>query len=256
MEGRSDSKPPAYIADHIRRVLKDGGSAPFGEDLQRFFREEITSHGWRTAELRKVAARFRRVLLHDRGRDYLLQVANELFRGIVLDEDAMAVFLIEKCVGDFGDVEFSLFDGWLNRISNWAVHDALVMNVIGPMVTREPRRMANVFSWAKSENVWCRRASAVSLIRGARAHQLSSEIVKVSDTLLNDPDLMVQKGVAWLLREFAKSNPTTATNYLMEIRESAPRFVLRSACEPLIQELKDQVLGVKLKPARAHPARA
>jgi len=37
---------PSYIADHIRRVLKDGGSAPHSEDVQHFFKEEIKSRGW------------------------------------------------------------------------------------------------------------------------------------------------------------------------------------------------------------------
>ena len=46
---------PNYIADCIRRVLKDGGSTPHSEDVQRFFKEEIQSRGWYTAELRKFA---------------------------------------------------------------------------------------------------------------------------------------------------------------------------------------------------------
>jgi hypothetical protein len=34
---------PSYIADHIRRVLKDGGSAPHSDDVQFFFKEVIRS---------------------------------------------------------------------------------------------------------------------------------------------------------------------------------------------------------------------
>jgi len=47
---------PAYIAAHIRRVLKDGGSAPHAEGVQWFFKEKVKSRGWYTAELRKVSA--------------------------------------------------------------------------------------------------------------------------------------------------------------------------------------------------------
>ena len=56
---------PAYIAAHIRRVLKDGGSAPHAEGVQWFFKEEFTSRGWYTAELRKVAVRFRRTIIRE-----------------------------------------------------------------------------------------------------------------------------------------------------------------------------------------------
>lgn len=34
------------MADHIRRVLLDGASAPHSEEVQRFFKEEVASRGW------------------------------------------------------------------------------------------------------------------------------------------------------------------------------------------------------------------
>src|SRR5207253_4617868 len=77
---------PRYIADHIRRVLKDGGSAPHAEGVQHFFKEEIQSRGWYTAELRKVAVGFRRAILKERGQEFLVRVANQLFSGDVLEE--------------------------------------------------------------------------------------------------------------------------------------------------------------------------
>src|SRR5215510_15885619 len=96
-------KTPAYIAAHIRRVLKDGGSAPHAEGVQWFFKEEIKSRGWYTAELRKVAVRFRRTIVRERGIDFLVRVADQLFRGRVLEEKVFAVFLLEMLVDRLGD---------------------------------------------------------------------------------------------------------------------------------------------------------
>ena len=64
-------KPPAYIAKHIRTVLKNGGSAPHTMEVQRFFKHEVKSRGWYTGELRKVAVRFRRTILAEHGLPYL-----------------------------------------------------------------------------------------------------------------------------------------------------------------------------------------
>src|ERR1035438_10145919 len=111
---------PDYIADHIRRVLKDGGSAPHSEEVQHFFKEEIQSRGWYTAELRRFAVRFRRSIVRERGMDFLVKVADKLFSGHVLEEKVMAVFLLEKLSGEFGDNEFHLFASWLDRVSSWA----------------------------------------------------------------------------------------------------------------------------------------
>ncbi len=226
-------KSPAYMADHVRRVLLDGASAPHSEEVQRFFKEEVASRGWYTAELRKVAYRFHRVLLKEHGLDYMVSVADRLFRGHVLEEKNMAVMLLEKSAHDFGPKQFRLFDQWLDRVSSWADHDALLHYLIGPMIADEPSRARFVFVWARSRNRWRRRASAVALIRGARRRMFRPEIARLSEMLLDDPDDMVQKGLGWLLREYAKADAANAVKLLMKLRARAPRLVLRTACETL-----------------------
>jgi 3-methyladenine DNA glycosylase AlkD len=233
---------PAYIADHIRRVLKDGGSAPHSEDVQWFFKEEIKSRGWYTAELRKVAVRFRRTILKELGLPFLLQVADKLFSGRVLEEKIFAVFLLEKLTDDCGDAEFRLFESWLPRISSWTDHDALVHYLIAPMVAAKPVRTGRVFRWAKSQNRWQRRAACVALIQGTRRKMFFSEIKRLSGLLLSDEDDMVRKGLGWLLRETAKADARRTVPLLISIRKRAPRLVLRTACETLPKQLRSKVL--------------
>ena len=240
-------KDPSYIAAHIRRVLLDGASAPHSAEVQRFFKEEVKSRGWYTAELRKVAARFRRALVNEHGVDYLVAVADHLFRGDVLEEKVFAIFLLEKNTADFTDDHFRLFSSWLDRVSSWADHDALASYVLGPMIALHDRLAPRVYLWAKSENAWRRRAAAVSLIRGIRAverrNTLARDVEEIAAILLDDKNDMVQKGLGWLLREMAKADPKLAMPLLMKIRDRAPRLVLRTACEKLGAPDKRRVLG-------------
>jgi len=53
----------------------------------------------------------------------------------------------------------------------------------------------------------------------------------------------VQKGLGWLLREWAKHDPETAVPVLMAIRDRASRLVLRTACEKLTPAQRKHVLG-------------
>ena len=234
---------PEYIAAHIRRVLKDGGSAPHAEGVQWFFKEEIKSRGWYTAELRKVAVRFRRAILRERDLDFLVKVADRLFRGRVLEEKVFGVFLLEKVVDRSGDSEFRMFESWLPRVSSWADHDGLVHYLIGPMVAAKPVRARSVFAWAKSTDRWHRRAACVALIQGTRRRMFFSEIVRLSNLLLHDKDDMVQKGLGWLLRETAKYNPSKTVPYLRKICPRAPRLVLRTACETLPATTRMKILA-------------
>ncbi len=236
---------PSYIADHIRRVLKDGGSAPHSEEVQHFFKEVVKSRGWYTAELRKFAVRFRRSIVRERGTDFLVQVADELFSGQILEEKVMAVFLLEKQTKNFGDHEFQLFASWLDRVSSWADHDALAHYLLAPMVASDPARCREVFRWAKSPNRWRRRASCVALIRGEREQQFFAQVVRLSNQLLQneEEDDMVLKGLGWLLRESAKADPARTVPYLVRIRKKAPRLVLRTACETLNLSARRRLLS-------------
>jgi 3-methyladenine DNA glycosylase AlkD len=234
---------PNYIADHIRRVLKDGGSAPHSEEVQHFFKEEVRSRGWYTAELRKVAVRFRRSIARERGMEFLVRVSDKLFSGRMLEEKVFAVFLLENQTGDFGKREFQLFASWLDRVTSWADHDGLAHYLLAPMVSADPTRCRDVFLWAKSRNRWRRRAACVALIRGARKKQFFPEIVRLTEKLLDDEDDMVQKGLGWLLREAAKYDPQCTVPYLVKLRGRAPRLVLRTACETLPAATRKRVLA-------------
>ena len=234
---------PAEIAAQIRRALRDGGSTEHAAGVQWFFKDEIKSHGWYTADLRRAAVRFRRTVRKEHGLDFLIEVADDLFSGSALEEKVAAVFLLEKLDAEFGDREFKLFESWLDRISSWADHDGLVHYLIAPMVAAKPARTKAVFRWAKSANRWRRRAACVALIRGARARMFFPEITKMSNFLLTDQDDMVQKGLGWLLRETAKFDARRTVPYLLKIRAHAPRLVLRTACETLPAVVRKRILA-------------
>ena len=238
-------KTPAYIAKHIRTVIKNGGSAPHTDEVQRFFKHEVQSRGWYTSELRKVAVRFRRTIIAESGVPFLLQVADQLFRGPVLEEKVFAVVMLQGIVGEFGKAEFKLFESWLDRVSTWADHDALAHYLIGPMIAADAAHLSRPLRWArkKSRPPWHQRASAVSLIHSTRQHKNFADIQRITEMLLASDDDMVQKGLGWLLREAAKANPKQTVGYLMTIRERTPRLVLRTACETLPAATRARVLA-------------
>jgi hypothetical protein len=105
---------PASIAAEIQRVLKGDGSAEHAAGVQCFFKEEIKSHGWYTADLRRLAVRYRRTIDKEIGLDFLVQVADLLFRGRVLEEKVFAVFLLQESTGDLDDDNFTMLEScWI-----------------------------------------------------------------------------------------------------------------------------------------------
>jgi 3-methyladenine DNA glycosylase AlkD len=241
----SPNDMPADVAVQICRALKTGGSSEHAAGVQWFFKDEIKSHGWYTADLRRAMRRCRREILLEHDFDFLVEVADKLFSGAVLEEKVAAVFLLEKMDAQFGDREFRRFEKWLDRIASWADHDALVHDLIAPMMAAKPSHTKAVFRWAKARNQWHRRAACVALIRGARAKKFFPEIVRLCNSLLGEEDDLVQKGLGWLLRETAKFDARRTVPYLMKIRGKAPRLVLRTACETLPEAVRKRILTVR-----------
>jgi 3-methyladenine DNA glycosylase AlkD len=235
------AKPtPARVAAEIRSVLRRDGSAEHAKGVQWFFKEEIKSHGWYAADLRRLAATYRRKIQKEFGLDFLANVADQLFTGRVLEEKVFAVLLLEKLTSSFDDSHVVLFESWLDRIGSWADHDALVHYLIGPMIVSKPARVQKVFQWANSRDRWHRRAACVALIQGTRRRKFFPQITRLSNLLLKDADDMVQKGLGWLLRETAKADSKRTIPYLLRIRNRAPRLVLRT--ETLSRQDKDRIL--------------
>ena len=233
----------SQLAREIRQTLASRGSKSIALSSQRFFKEAFEAHGWRTAPLRKFAHECRKSLIKSAGLNAVVELADELFRGSISEEKNFAVFLLEPSPTKLGDSEFRLFDEWLDRVSNWSDHDGLTMYLLGPMMAALPERARCVRKWVRSRNLWRRRASAVSLIRGIRRGMFWPEAKEVAKELLADEDIMVQKGLGWMLREAAKQDATRTTPFLVSIRERTTRLVLRTACETLKPASKKQVLG-------------
>jgi len=100
----------ASVAAEIRGILKREGSAEHSKGVQGFFKEEIKSHGWYTADLRRLALRFRRSIGEERGLEFLTQVADRLFGGRILEDKIVAVFLLEKSTASLDEQHFALFE--------------------------------------------------------------------------------------------------------------------------------------------------
>jgi 3-methyladenine DNA glycosylase AlkD len=233
---------PARVAAELRGALKRGGSAEHAKGVQWFFKEEIKSHGWYTAALRRFARQTRRSILEEHGLEFLIQVADKMFSGTVLEEKVFAVLLLENLTGKLDETHFAMIESWIGRISSWADHDALVHCLIAPMVAADRTRLKRVFAWSKSPDRWHRRAACVAVIQGRQQREFFRETVLLSNILLNDQDDMVQKGLGWLLRVMAKVDPENTMPYLMSIRDRAPRLVLRTACETLAPEVRRKIL--------------
>lgn len=93
---------------------------------------------------------------------------------------------------------------WVHGIDNWA-HSDLLSSIYSIILEQEPELIyPELKKWNKSENLWVRRQSVVSLLyykRNRKNFIPFEHMIVLVENLLTDEAYYVQKGVGWTLRE-------------------------------------------------------
>jgi len=131
---------PAAVVREIVLPLERHGGPAHAAGAQRYFKDEGTCWGWRTADLRSYARAVRAALAPDAG--LLMDGAARRFRGRALEEKGLGVRVLAPSAGRLGGREFRRLEGWLDDVSTWADHDSLAMYLLGPMIVADPSRVS------------------------------------------------------------------------------------------------------------------
>jgi 3-methyladenine DNA glycosylase AlkD len=226
------------IVKQIRKELKQN-SDPYNQATgQKFFKEKVKIHGVKTALVLKIAKTYNsEVLAMDKKTVWAM--CEEFWQSGYMEESFIAchfAYLIRK---NYAPADFKVFDRWVNKyVSNWASCDTLCNHTIGTFVEMYPDYLKNLKKWAKSENRWVKRASAVTLIIPAKKGKFLKYIFEVADILLNDSDDLVQKGYGWMLKAASEVHQKHVFDYVVKNKTTMPRTALRYAIEKMPKNLK------------------
>ncbi len=158
----------------------------------------------------------------------------ELWKSGKLEEGVIACHAYRRFAKDFGAGDFRTFDRWLERyVHNWANCDGLAGWLVAGAIRNRPELIAKLDGWTRSKNRWRRRAAIVTLLQEAKAGGNTAAIFRICTLLRGDADVMVQKGVGWVLKETYPAKPREVRKFLRDWRATAPRLLLRIAAEKM-----------------------
>ncbi len=134
----------------------------------------------------------------------------------------------------------------LPDLDNWAVCDNLAMCGVEPIVYSSPELVLPLSEkWIKDKNKWIRRFGVVSL-RGYKRVQTTDKVFKILDTVMEDEDKDVKKGVSWILREITKKNPDEVAKFLTKKANANSskdaKWIIKDGMKKLPKKMQDEVL--------------
>jgi Predicted DNA alkylation repair enzyme len=210
---------------------------------ERFFKENVKIYGLKSKQLEEISKACYKVL-PGQTRSEIFSLCEELWKSGYLEEAGIACMWSYNVRKQYVPDDFKTFELWVNKyVNNWAACDSLCNHTVGTFIEMYPAYLSGLKRWAKSENRWVKRASAVTLIVPARKGLFLDDIFEIADLLHSDPDDMVQKGYGWMLKAASQAHQEKVFNYVMSKKATMPRTSLRYAIEKMPAELKARAMA-------------
>jgi 3-methyladenine DNA glycosylase AlkD len=230
------------ILEKVRLELREASDEKTREQGLHYFREDVRLYGIKAKSVSEIA-RANYALIRKAGKEDILAVCDSLWKSGMMEESFVACIWSEKLASKLLPADFTLIEKWVyNHVSNWASCDTLCNHTVGDFIQKYPEYILELKKWARSDNRWVKRASAVSLILPARRGRFLDDIFDIAGILLTDRDDMVQKGYGWLLKEASKPYQKEVFGFVMQHKDHMPRTALRYAIEKMPPDLRAEAM--------------
>ena len=116
-------------------------------------------------------------------------------------------------------------------MASWGAVDVFASYLAGPAWREGQTTNAEIKRWAKSLDLWWRRAALVSTVplnnkaRGGSGD--AKRTLMICEMLIDDHEEMVVKAMSWALRELAKREPSVAQRFVTQHKNCLASRVLR-----------------------------
>ena len=211
-------------------------------DHKQFFKEKIKSRGITSSIVRDVSKNY---FAQVKGleKKEICHLCEELLKSGYSDEAKIAFDWMFRLKKFYTEKDYDVFYGFLLKYAdNWGKVDDFCTHAFGHLLVMFPDKISELDKWAKSNNLWLRRASAVVLIFGLRKGLFFDDALVVANILLMDKEDLVQKGYGWMLKEATKHYQKEVFDFVMKNKHKMPRTALRYAIEKMPGDLRRKAM--------------
>lgn len=195
------------------------------------------SFGITTPDLARILREYRKkILLCEK--EEVMAIAKTLFEKSIEESILAGNYLISMHQEKLSAEDLLFFDRALEYFCSWSTIDNFCIDVLHPFILKYPdATMPFLRKWSKSPNLWKRRASVVAFTRKAGASgRFTNDAIKICESLLDDDEDLVKKGVGWALKDLMKGEKKTILPYISNLRKKG---VSSTIILYAIRDLKD-----------------
>ncbi len=223
----------------IRKFCEQNADGSLAKKYSRYFTEGYDAYGFDRETIEEQRDKWLGLWQNELTVDDYILLGNKLVSTGKYEEASLAILFLTANKDQLRDCHFDKIGNWLdNGIVNWAHTDILCGYVLSHFIVNKIVKLEILREWTKASSKWKRRAVPVTLIDTLKKDTDFNLIVPVIDTLMPDPDIFVQKGLGWFLREAWKKYPERTENYLLKWKDTCGRTIIQYATEKMDKEYR------------------
>jgi 3-methyladenine DNA glycosylase AlkD len=187
------------ISVFINKELRKLSDKKFARSRNRLIGKKVISYGVKTQEIRKIAKEYFKRFQKETKESWL-KIVKELMSTKVFENQMTGIFLLSK-IG--GKLSISELEKLIKKyINNWATCDTMSSEVAAKVLIGSPERIEALYTWAKSKNIWLKRAALTTTVKLKDKIENWQEVAcQILSLLEKEKEPTLKKAVHWLKKE-------------------------------------------------------
>lgn len=187
------------ISVFINKELRKLSDKKFARSRNRLIGKKVISYGVKTQEIRKIAKEYFKRFQKETKESWL-KIVKELMSTKVFENQMTGIFLLSK-IG--GKLSISELEKLIKKyINNWATCDTMSSEVAAKVLIESPERIEALYTWAKSKNIWLKRAALTTTVKLKDKIENWQEVAcQILSLLEKEKEPTLKKAVHWLKKE-------------------------------------------------------
>ncbi|MEP3279556.1 MAG: DNA alkylation repair protein [Stappiaceae bacterium] len=215
-----DSNP---VIDKLHHVIASrlgalGESSPYAADANEPDPRYL-GYGVRAPEMKRVIADLKTDFA-SLDVEQKIELAKRLICSGYGEQKTVALALLERVPDYFSPERFGLLEQLIRGLHGWSKIDAYTGSLLRLVLQAHDTELINLLgSWNIDPDPWLRRASVVIFTRKVAKSGLYKDVALSNcDSLINDPEHLVQTGVGWCLRDLMRWDKEEVLRYVVDLR--------------------------------------
>ncbi len=176
---------------------------------KKYLKSPYTFYGIQVPQIRKIAKKYKNLDINE-----VYNLFSHLWNSGNHEEMSFAIFLLQNYKKQFNLETWNFIKFRLEKLKTWDHVDALSSWILGPILEQDISLANEIKQMAVSRNPWIRRTSIVSTYPLIKKNKIELTL-RLAEILIHDPDIYVQKGTGWMLREAGKKQRITIREFIL-----------------------------------------